>query len=106
MVGQSLTMIKAGTKKLPLRFGKRRPFSLLVLLQLIRASLMIAALEHSVLDDRKRPQRLDRARHDHAVVFSSSCDLRSSCLSIASPRFLSKFSGPCSATIVRNVAAT
>jgi hypothetical protein len=103
MVGQSLTMIKAGTKKLPLRFGKRRPF---LLLQLIRASLMIAALEHSVLDDRKRPQRLDRAHHDHAFVFSSSCDLRSSCLSIASPRFLSKFSGPCSATIVRNVAAT
>src|ERR1700675_3217489 len=46
---------------------------------------MIAGLSRSVLDGRKRPQVFERRlRRDYAFVFSSSCDNRPSCLSIAS----------------------
>src|SRR5882724_5675152 len=45
---------------------------------------MIGVLKRSGLDGRKRPQRFNRARRDHAIVFSSSCNERPSYLSIAS----------------------
>src|SRR5712675_944353 len=52
---------------------------------------MIAVLKRSVLDDRKRPQQFDRACCDHAFVFSSSCNVRPSCLSIASRKIGKSF---------------
>src|SRR5258705_12445682 len=52
---------------------------------------MIAVLKRSVLDDRKRPQQFDRACCDHALVFSSSCNVRPSCLSIASRKIGKSF---------------
>src|ERR1700704_3281950 len=45
---------------------------------------MIAVLKRSGLDGRKRTQRFNRARRDHAFVFSSSYNERPSYLSVAS----------------------
>jgi hypothetical protein len=54
------------------------------LLQLIRTGLAIAVRKRSGFDNRKRPQRLNRATRNHAFVFSGSCNKLPGDLSIAS----------------------
>jgi hypothetical protein len=53
---------------------------------------MIAALKGSVLDGRKRPKLFDRARHDHAFIFSRSSNFRPSLLSTAVEECTSRLS--------------
>ena len=65
-------------------WSRRRLVLGAVLLQLIGAGLMIAVLKRSGLDNRKRPQRFNRAGRNHAFVFSGSYNKLSRHLSIAS----------------------
>src|SRR5712664_1767012 len=75
---------------------------------------MIAVLKRSGVDDRKRPQRVNRARRDHAFVFSSSYNERPSYLSIARKRKICKslvavhidclaYGGPCVLPVKRGI---
>ena len=60
------------------------------LLQLVGAGLMIAVLKRSGFDNRKRPQRFNRAGRNHAFVFSGSYDKLPGYLSIAPKRKICK----------------
>src|SRR6267142_6563426 len=68
----------------------RRSSSSAVLLQLVGAGLMIAVLKRSGFDNRKRPQRFNRAGRNHAFVFSGSYNKLSRHLSIAPKRKICK----------------